>query len=607
MGIEITKQINNNECGVCVINTLLKHFYNQDIKNKLLDEANITEKGLNIIDFENLCDKYGIGCESFQVSNDELANLNEKKIMVTLINKNGMLHYTIIKKHKNFIELFDSMDGNYKMLIDDFNNIFSGILIFIKKNKNNKIIKFNHKKISFFINIKWLLLSLLLQSILIITSILEANFFSLILENGLSINDYRNIIILLFIYVIVLINTSVFNVIFSLLSNKVIKKDYICMLSDIMEKLKHKNHSFFNKINEQNMILFEYIIKYISVFNNQKIINLIVGLLSSLIVFFLLILTNIYFIIFCLLTIVCILIIKIINFIHVKNNLKKIYKNDNIGNILSIDLFRNMKKNNLGIENKINDIKSNYFEYINLNNELSNFNNLLNVFLNICKKIINILIACFSYFIIQYKKGDISSLIYVMMVFEIYFNSINEVGDFFIAYSEYQYVYEIYVNLQIIGSRTNNSDLKLENIENIEIKQHQINKNSIINDININEILNNSEIKINGINILEYKSNTINESIMVINQYDEQNINNQVFTYKKVIDFINKYKINLFNSKIQTYQLINILNCILCENKIIFFNDCFRYINKKYMNYLKKYILPYISKRNYVIYIKNLV
>lgn len=64
--MEITRQNSPNECGVCVINSFVKHFYKTSNKFHILNSANITENGLSIFDFENLAQKFGLFVESYE-------------------------------------------------------------------------------------------------------------------------------------------------------------------------------------------------------------------------------------------------------------------------------------------------------------------------------------------------------------------------------------------------------------------------------------------------------------------------------------------------------------------------------------------------------------
>jgi ABC-type bacteriocin/lantibiotic exporter with double-glycine peptidase domain len=103
--MELTQQIHSNECGVCAINTLFKHYYKRDIKSKLLEEANITGNGLNIYDFELLCHKHGILTEVYSISENELKDLEINDVFVTMVSNDLGNHYVIVKKKNKCFEI----------------------------------------------------------------------------------------------------------------------------------------------------------------------------------------------------------------------------------------------------------------------------------------------------------------------------------------------------------------------------------------------------------------------------------------------------------------------------------------------------------------------
>jgi ABC-type bacteriocin/lantibiotic exporter with double-glycine peptidase domain len=65
--MDIVKQTNPNECGVCVICSFIKHFYHHFDKLNVLDHANLTSDGLSVFDLEVLGQKYGLFLETYQL------------------------------------------------------------------------------------------------------------------------------------------------------------------------------------------------------------------------------------------------------------------------------------------------------------------------------------------------------------------------------------------------------------------------------------------------------------------------------------------------------------------------------------------------------------
>jgi hypothetical protein len=81
-----------------------------------------------------------------------------------------------------------------------------------------------------------------------------------------------------------------------------------------------------------------------------------------------------------------------------------------------------------------------------------------------------------------------------------------------------------------------------------------------------------------------------------------------IFSNHILVEFIKQTKFeltNLCDDDFQTSQLINVLSCLLLNNKIIIFKNDFKFINKKYQPYIYRMILPYIKKNNFIIFIKE--
>lgn len=143
--MEITRQNSPNECGVCVINSFVKHFYNNSNKFEVLNAANISENGLSIFDFENLGQKFGLFIESYECEWSEFVELKNNKYYGMLINKNQGMHYIIVYKKKDCLKIYDSDSGIFELQYNQFKEKFAGIIFDVSKSKVN--IKYKSQKI----------------------------------------------------------------------------------------------------------------------------------------------------------------------------------------------------------------------------------------------------------------------------------------------------------------------------------------------------------------------------------------------------------------------------------------------------------------------------
>jgi ABC-type bacteriocin/lantibiotic exporter with double-glycine peptidase domain len=391
--MDVSKQINHNDCGICVINSFFKHFYKRDIKEELLQEANITQKGLSIFDFENLCIKHGMHSEVYQVDNNELKNLNHNGYFIVLLNKMDGRHYVIIRKKNKHIECIDSIDGFKIIDIENLIKDFSGIIIFIKKAcydfkiTNNKIKLFKN------INFKYLLINILLQVTIITFSIVGSNYFSFFINNSLVNNTYVNGLIISFLFLLIFVINELSKFLCNLLSNKQMKQNFYKLSNDFVEKIKDKDESFFYKINQNYLYLIDVIIKSIAAYNTIEFCNFIASCISIVVLFCVISSIGNLYAIICL---IIILILGIFGFLKYKfkNNIfGKIIRNGVANSSISNKLINYLKyqHNQLNFKSIIENIKSNYSDYLSIQNISSKFNGFTNMILNITEKFILII------------------------------------------------------------------------------------------------------------------------------------------------------------------------------------------------------------------------
>lgn len=133
--MEMKLQKDALDCGVVVIQTLHKYYYDNWIPiNKLKEKVSYGLGGLNILELSNLGSNYGLLLESFEGNFDSLANLKILEPVITLINQSGINHYVIITKIINSkVYYYDPVFGKKNLDFESFKKIFQNIVIVITK------------------------------------------------------------------------------------------------------------------------------------------------------------------------------------------------------------------------------------------------------------------------------------------------------------------------------------------------------------------------------------------------------------------------------------------------------------------------------------------
>jgi ABC-type bacteriocin/lantibiotic exporter with double-glycine peptidase domain len=198
--MDITLQLHDNECGVCVLNTFYKFFYGKDVKDELMNESKIEENGMSLYEFENLGTKYGIYSESYECTCGEIKELKHSNCFVVIVSNEKGNHYTIVKKHTRKIEFFDSVKGHYFLTYNEFERIFTGVCIFITKCERKNIIKKKYGQIFKHINFPYLIVSVLLEIFMVCIGIVSANYISIVISQNVNNSILTNVIFISIIF-----------------------------------------------------------------------------------------------------------------------------------------------------------------------------------------------------------------------------------------------------------------------------------------------------------------------------------------------------------------------------------------------------------------------
>jgi ABC-type bacteriocin/lantibiotic exporter with double-glycine peptidase domain len=291
--MEITYQNSENECGVCVINSFYKYFYKKNIKNKILDCANITKNGINLFDFETLCDKFGMFAECFYTTHKELEELNHSGYFCLLIN-DFCPHYIICKKRRNTLEVLDSAKGKYVIKINELPKNSSLVFIKVNKNKNyiNEKINLRKKNIFKTLNFNYLIVSLMLKLFFVTTAIFGSKYISLILDDSISNNSINNLITLTIFFAIIFSLNILSKYLINLFTSKSLMQNFNFYASEFINCIEKKDETFFNKINKNQIFLIDYSILSISKFFSFEITNLFTNIMCAIVCLCLIMIIN---------------------------------------------------------------------------------------------------------------------------------------------------------------------------------------------------------------------------------------------------------------------------------------------------------------------------
>jgi ABC-type bacteriocin/lantibiotic exporter with double-glycine peptidase domain len=273
--MEITNQSNPNECGVCVINSLVQHFYHKSDKLAILHSANITEEGLSIFNFEYLAQQYGIFVETFELTWAEFVNLKNNEYMVCPIKKQNGLHYVIVRKRKHLIEVYDSVDGNYSTYLKQFANNFVGIIMMVSKS-NTKINIDKLPKVDILHSLDWkyLVFSLLMQVAIVMLGAISADYFNIMINHAIASKSITNGLTIMLIFCIFFLLEGLMHYVLSLYSAKHFKISFHYLSRQLLNALNYKRRAFFHKVDSNYFYLVDTAMQSITVFIVSEVTTL---------------------------------------------------------------------------------------------------------------------------------------------------------------------------------------------------------------------------------------------------------------------------------------------------------------------------------------------
>lgn len=543
------KQEDQKECGPVCLQMIIK-YYKGYIDLEYLNYLCKTNKyGTNAYNLINGAKE--IGFDSYAVK----ANIDELKgsvfpLIAHVVIKNKYNHYVVIYKinyNKKYLIVADPANKIKKVSFDEFNTIFSNIVIFlfpvkkIPQNKNVSLI--NYLSNILINNYKSFLPLFLLSFIITIFTIVSSFYFKIMLDNYNNKNYIIIIFILFIIFNLIKTLTNYFRNKVTFILNEKIDLDITCNTYKNIINLPYnyyKNHttgdviSRVTKLNDIRELI------------NKVFISIFMDLPLSLVSFITLyIISSKLFYITILLLLLYILII-LIYILPSKNIINKINEeNSNVTSYLyeTISGFETVK--GLNIKDKI--IRTFYNKYSKLLEEIFKFNNLNNNQM-LLKEIVfnttNLVIIFTGILLITKNEITIGTLI-----------TFNTILSYFLE----PIINILNLNSNIIEAKTslkrvlNILEYKKDNgiidkpFNNIKVSNltYKIDNNIIINNLNINIeksekvmiigssgtgkstllkiILKYYEVKrnnifLNDIDINDYKNNSIHKNISYISQ-----------------------------------------------------------------------------------------
>lgn len=615
-------QENINDCGAASLAMILNLFGKNASLNDIKEELKIDKEGVSAFDIVKLSNKYGVVATGYK--NCVIDNIALPAI-VHVINENKLQHFMVLLKVLNDKVLVADPASQIRYINkNDFNNIYTGIVIMFKNEKATKGLK---KEKAF--AIKTIILTLFLSFISIICSFL----FSKVLK---SFNNYSNTKYIYYMMVL-FFATSFLKEIIMFIRQKVALKFEISIDKRItintLRSLISLPHNFYNQNGSGELIAKVNDLSYI-----KEMIYTLVEELSINIMFLACILVVLFIAnkILFLISVTMIGIIFIIDKLFLKKHFSSIYelqmKNENLNGQIGDCINGIMTIKNLSKEKFFKDgFEAHYKDFIDKNSKL----NFAYQSKTIISNVISLIFKALVFVILIITKTNIYKSIFIISLNDVLISSTLELCKSQMLYANFKSAVSRLKSLKNKEELTLHSNIKIKDIS-FRNFSYLIDNTYVLKNVSFNikkgswilvcgktgagkstlfKILTrqiDSDIKgiyINGKKISEFSNETVRQSITYVDQkaklfnktikeniyFDRKTPDPKIEKYLAINNLDKDIIIDNANSNISGGQMekIIIAQTLLNSGSVIIFDETTNQIDeaeeRKILTFIKKY------------------
>lgn len=573
------------DCGVCCLQSIIKYYNGYVPIEKIRLDTYTSMQGVSVYHLLKAAEKYGFDAIAKKIEDKDLNNIILPAI-VHVKYDNGLTHFMCLYEIKgpNYI-LMDPSKGKIKMTKEEFNKIFTGVVLQFTPKDKIILLEKENSIYSLFIKIliknKKLCINALLCSVLLtIITIISGMYFKVM--NELIINNaFQNTIkITIFIFLVCIIFKIIFDYLKKYYENHINKNIDISVFKGFINHLFHLPLNVIESRSSGEIMSRVNEISSIKELFSQIFIIAFLYLMICLAAFIVLLNLNnkITFILVIFIIIYILLSILISPFFYkrIRQNIEYQTEVNTIllENINMINSIKNLNETEnilYKIENKIcNLIFDNYTFNININF----FETIKNIFYELSFFIIN----TYGFYLIYNNKFSLISLVIYNTFLSYFIDPIKNIVSLIPKYNFLRASFNkicdfININEEKMGDNEKliNGDIVFEKIsfaydnynyiikdfneiiktgEKIMIKgKSGSGKSSLCKLITRDFPLSEGNIYINGINIYDYSLSTIKNNVIYVGQkenlYTDTIKNNILFNYKDETNFDKVCKICL--------------------------------------------------------------
>ncbi|EJR44311.1 hypothetical protein IIM_05224 [Bacillus cereus VD107] len=276
--VPVIEQMNQYECGICSLNMILAYYKFEITISELRGYFGNGRDGVNLFHIKEVAEKFNMKCFGKKLPMSMLRNQKDHMPAIVFCNNN---HFVVLEKIKNkSFFIVDPALGRIKMSAEEFETMYSGIVLFInpsenfegrkmKKNYGIYELLLEHKSLFIYV----FFLSLCLQGISIGIPIIIKN----AIDNIIAESQQNMLMIFAIGFILVSILYVVFSVIKDLIVIKIQNKMDFTLMNRFVEHLMKLPYKFFEIRSKGDLILRAGSNVRIREFLSQKLISSVIN------------------------------------------------------------------------------------------------------------------------------------------------------------------------------------------------------------------------------------------------------------------------------------------------------------------------------------------
>lgn len=647
--MKIYKQISHFDCGICITQSLIEHFYQTSINREtLINATNLNNDGLSLLDLEKLNADFGVELESYEVSFDELIKYDTRDFLVLVLKLEHGMHYVIAKKFANYFMIYDSWRGKYMLSYDELSAVFANILITCKRAKQQvqqlpialSALETWKFELDWIYYVQLFFLNLLLLGLNLLSSYFLKSIFNFVINT----NDLGNLGVIIFIATFGYVGLGLNSYLIKKLEDYTYIKYQKRLTLDLISALERKNNNFFQKISNDQFVILDWHKNNIAKHYSNYLPNLFINFFSlfALVIFVLAIDWRVLLLITIAIIIQCLY--NYANYWYNKSNFGKLkYLHDqNKRCYFNLEMFLKNEVYHFKLQRLLTGLKDNVWYQGLLDDKIKTGNNAINKLNNFLNHAINLSLYSLGAYLLVVFKIPFGSIILISTLYVFLNGYVGKLIQFVFFQIDYQMSKKIFNNIvQVETCQDVGVPWKLPNhikLQDIDFYYddkaifHKLNLvfepntllvgpsgsgKSTIYKMLLNQIKpHNGQIwydltNMQSINQLDYSKNVIYQKNLSILTYQ--------YPWKEILNHLNSqqqaklYQIakllqlemvdNLSPDTLSSGQIqfLNLVQLICEKNKLIILDECTSHMDQHIRQLVYQHIIAHISQKNFLI------